>query len=221
MHQQLRKLPGLIFSRAVVFYLACFFLIWHFLDYQKLRDNAVLQTMSRLTPPMDYFAEFVNKDDHYDRFKLMNCINYHQEVIHYFVYQKAESYGMIGFCYDRLGRESQAIASYNQAIAINPDFFWSYYDLGVIYYRKGQYSQAADYFHQALLQDPVKTLVLLSKSKVYNDVNLSRLKGPTDYLENLKQGHTQTYLLMMDSAQLFMSKSGPTEQHLKPRVRFF
>src|ERR1035437_6942210 len=97
-------------SRTIVLYLACFFLIWRIFDYHQFRDNAILQTMSRLTPPMDYFTEFVDKQDHYDRFKLMNCINYHQAVAHYFVYQKAEAYGMLGFCYERLGQRPQALS---------------------------------------------------------------------------------------------------------------
>lgn len=196
---QLTKGLKFILTRTIVLYLACFFLIWRILDYQQIRDNAILQTMSRLTPPMDYFAEFVDKKDHYDTFKLMNCINYHQEVAHYFVYQKAEAFGMLGFCYERLGRQPQAVASYRKAIELNPDYFWPYYNLGVISYNQAKYSQAKDYFYQGLQLEPVRTIVLLSRSKVYNDVNLSRFQGPTDYFQGLKQGRTEAYILMMDS----------------------
>ena len=195
-------MPGylrFIFTRAIVLYLACFFLIWRILDYNQLIDNAVNQTMSRLTPPMDYFAEFVDKGDHYNRFKLMNCINYHQAVAHFFPYQKAEAYGMLGFCYERLGQQSQAVTSYQQAISLNPDYFWPYYNLGVIFYQKEKFSQAVDYLSQGLEQIPIKTVFLLSRSKVYNDVNLSKKEGPSDYLQSLKQGRREAYILMMDS----------------------
>src|SRR5258708_6545940 len=106
--------------------------------------NAMLQTMSRLTPPIDYFFEFVDHQDHYDRFKLMDCVNYHKAVVRYFDFQRSEGYAMLGFCYERLGQESQAIVSYKQAIAFNPEYFWPYYNLGVIFYDQGRYSQAKD-----------------------------------------------------------------------------
>ena len=200
-----------ILTRSIVVYFACFFLIWRMLDYNQLLDNAVNQTMSRLTPPMDYFAEFVDRGDHYNRFKLMNCINYHQAVIHFFPYQKAEAYGMLGFCYERLGQQDQAVASYQQAIALNPDYFWPYYNLGVIFYQKAKFSQAIDYLSQALEQIPIKTVFFLSRSKVYNDVNLSKKEGPSDYLQNLKQGRKEAYILLMDS----LFKTGSYAQLLK------
>lgn len=198
MHTALKYLK-VIFSRSVVFYLLCCLVIWHLLDYHALINNAIPQTMSRLTPPIDYFDEFVSKQDHYDRFKLMNCIYYHQAVVKYFPFQKAEALGMQGFCYERLGEESRAIDAYKQSIASNPDYFWPYYDLGVIFYNKGQYSKAAEYFQEAIEQNPVKTIVLLSRSKVYNDVKLSHDNGSYDVLESLREGQKQATILMLET----------------------
>jgi len=39
----------------------------------------------------------------------------------------------------------------------------------------------------------------LSRSKVYNDVNLSRQEGPKDYFQSLKEGRAEAFILMMDS----------------------
>jgi tetratricopeptide (TPR) repeat protein len=193
-----------ILTRSFVFYLLCFLLVWRLLDYQELAGNAVPQTLSRLTPPMDYFSEFVDKEGQYDSLKLMNCVNYHKAVGDFFAFQKAEAYGMLGFCYERLGEQSRAVSAYHQAIALNPDYFWPYYDLGVISYHQSQFARAADYFEQAIELSPVKTLVLLSRSKVYNDVRLSKEAGSYDYLEGLKQGRVKAYILLMDS----FSKTG-------------
>jgi tetratricopeptide (TPR) repeat protein len=201
----------LFLTRTFTFYLACFILMGLALDYHKLAQNAVPQTMSRLTPPMDYFSEFVDKDGGYDRFKLMNCVNYHKAVGDFFAFQRAEAYGMLGFCYDRLGRQSQAVSSYREAIALNPDYFWPYYDLGVIYYQQGQYARAEEYLRQAIDQNPIKSLVLLSRSKVYNDVRLSKQDGEYDFLEGLKQGHTKAYILLMDS----LYRTGSYDELLK------
>ncbi len=200
MLRQWTKYLRFILTRTMVVYLGCFILIWLILDYHKLVNNAVPQTMSRLTPPMNYFTEFMDKKDHYNYFNLMNCINYHKAVAQFFAFQKAEADGMLGFCYERLGQEPQAVASYQQAIAFNPDYFWPYYNLGIIFYREGQYPRAADYFRQAIEQNPVKTIILLSRSKVYNDVKLSdNMGGLYNPLESLKQGRANAYILMMDS----------------------
>jgi len=203
-----------ILTRTIVLYLACFCLIWRVLDYDKLINNAVPQTMSRLTVPIDYFAEFVDKEDHYNHFNLVNCINYHKGVAQFFAFQKAEAYGMLGFCYERLGQMQQATASYRQAIASNPDYFWPYYDLGVIFYNQTQYPKAEDYFHQALEQSPLKTIVLLSRSKVYSDVKLSKQSGRYDPLGGLKEGRTEAYILLMDS----LAKTGAYEQLYKTAI---
>jgi len=199
-----------IMTRAFIFYLVCFLLVWRILNYHQLIENAIPQTMSRLTPPINYFTEFVDRQDNYNRFSLMNCIYYHKAVAHYFPYQKAEAYGMLGFCYERSGQSAQAIDYYKQAIALNPDYFWPYYDLGVIYYNQTQYSKAADYFLQAVEQNPVKTIVLLSRSKVYSDVK----SGPYDFVQGIKQGRQQAYVLLMDS----LFKSGAYEQVSKVAV---
>ncbi len=204
----LSKYLKLILTRNIFLYLVCFLLLWRLLDYNALLRNTIPQTLSRLTPPIDYFTEFVDKKDHYNLFILTNCINYHKAVMHFYPVQKAEALGMLGFCYERLGKQSQSIEAYAQAIAANPDYFWPYYNLGVIYYRQGQYSKAADYFLQAIEREPVRTIVLLARSKVYNDVKLSKNNGPYDYLAGLKEGRTEAYILLMDS----LSKTANYEQ---------
>ena len=204
----LLKSLKILVTRSIFIYMVFFLLVWRILDYSLLINNAVPQTLSRLTPPIDYFAEFVDRTSNYDKYKLMNCINYHQAVAHFYKYQKSEAYGMLGFCYERLGQKDQAIDSYQQAIKTTPDNFWPYYNLGVIYYNQGQYSKAQDYLYQAIEQSPVKTLFLISRSKVYNDVKLSMTVGSYDYIQGLKEGRIEAYALLMES----LSKAGSFAQ---------
>jgi len=196
-------MPGflkVIFTRAAVLYLVCFFTIWRLLDYHQLAGNAVPQTLSRLTPPMDYFSEFVDRTGPYEEFKLMDCVNYHKAVAQFFPFQKAEAYGMEAFCYERLGRRSLAEALYRQSIASNPDYFWPYFDLGVLFYTRAQYPLSSEYFQKAVQLNPVKTVVLLTVSKVYNDVRLSKQTGKGyDFLQGIKEGRVEAHILLMDS----------------------
>jgi len=204
------KYMKFVLSRSLVFYLLCLLLIWRMLNYHALLNNAIPQTMSRLTPPIDYFSEFVDTKGNYDRFKLMNCIYYHQAVIKYFPYQKSEAEGMLGFCYERQGQKQKAIEAYQKAIDFNHDYFWPYYNLGVIFYNEGKNSKALGYFQQAIEQSSFKTVYLLSKSKIYNDVKLSHNNGSYNVVQSLKQARLETLVLMMD----LLNKMGSYNQLL-------
>ena len=96
MRQQWIGFGKFVFSRTLTVYLLCGLGIAMFLDYPKLLGNAVPQTMSRLTPPIDYFNEFVDRHEHFDRFKLMNCVYYHQAVAN-FQFKKQKHWGWLGF----------------------------------------------------------------------------------------------------------------------------
>lgn len=199
-----------LLSRSIVFYLLFILMVWQVLDYRQMVSNTVPETLSRLTPPIDYFSEFVDHNDHFDRFKLLDCVYYHKAVANFFITQKAEAMGMLGFCYERLGEAEMAKSAYKDSISLNPDYFWPYFDLGVIYFNENKFSQAENYFHQAIDQMPIKTIVLLSRSKVYNDVHLSQREGSYDYLDGLKQGRLQAYVLWMES----LNKMGLFDQLL-------
>ncbi len=179
-------------------YLACFLAVWHILDYPKAKGNAVAQTMSRFVPGIHYFGDFVDKHDHFDEFKLHQCIAYHKRVINFFPFQKSEAYQMLGFCYDRLGNTAMAIQSYQASIKANPEYFWPYYNLGIYAYRKGNYSKAVNYFQQALQKDLKINMLLMLRSKVFTDV---RLSDRPDYnvFEGIKDGREVAYIFMMES----------------------
>jgi tetratricopeptide (TPR) repeat protein len=202
------KYMRLIFLRPVFFYALCLGLLLMVGDYKKMMNHALTETMSRLTPPMDYFKEFAARKPTYNYRRLLDCIYYHEKVARYFPYQKAEANAMSAYCYERQGNHRKALELYHASIDNNPNYFWPYYNMGVIYYRAKNYGNAYKYFQQALSQDPVKTIVLLQRSKVYSDVKLSDEIGKYDIMEAYKQGRQATFILLMDS----LFKSGEYAQ---------
>lgn len=61
-------------------------------------------------------------------------------------------YFMLGICYQEQGEKDSAIASYQEALRLSPDYYDALYNLGVLHYH-----HAADLFQQAeALDDPEK-----------------------------------------------------------------
>jgi tetratricopeptide (TPR) repeat protein len=56
--------------------------------------------------------------------------------------------------YGKLGRYTEAIEAFKQAIRINPDYADAYFNLGVVYVKLGRYTEAIETFKQAIRINP-------------------------------------------------------------------
>ncbi len=54
-----------------------------------------------------------------------------------------------GICYRKLNQDDNAIAAYNQAIALNPAHFDAITELGILYYNQTKYAEACEHFGKA------------------------------------------------------------------------
>src|SRR5262249_11830377 len=57
---------------------------------------------------------------------------------------------MLGPCHDGLGNDTQAIADYNAAVALAPEFHGVYFNRGLAYFRQKKYPEAARDFDRAI-----------------------------------------------------------------------
>ncbi len=78
---------------------------------------------------------------------------------------RAETYGILGFCYYWLGRKKGAEDNFLRAIELNPNFFWYYYNLGIIYFQQGKYESAVKMFDRALTLSPGLSLMYIRSPK--------------------------------------------------------
>ena len=194
------KFFKIIATRIIFWYLAFLIVIWQLLNFSEAVKYAVGESMSRLTPSIDYFGDFVKPHEHLDEFKLYLCVNYHKRVIHFFPFEKAEAYQMMGFCYERLKDLPMAEKSYQTSMAVNSNYFWPYYNLGILSYKKGDYTKAVSYFQQGINKDEKINLMLWLKSKVFMDVRASNALNPDyDLLGSLREARKNAYILMMES----------------------
>ncbi|MBF0489801.1 MAG: tetratricopeptide repeat protein [Candidatus Omnitrophica bacterium] len=189
-----------IVTRPIFLYLICFGGVALMVDYPLFKKNFLDQTMNRLSPPINYFKDFANPKDYLSDFKLRQCIYYHQKVVDFYDFERPAAYAMMGYCYEHLGESQKALKAYQSALDINPNDFWSYYNMGVISYQRGSYQKAADYFKEALLKDVNLNVYVLYKSKMYTDIRVSNgSHSDYDYFQGLRQGHVNSYIYLMES----------------------
>jgi tetratricopeptide (TPR) repeat protein len=64
------------------------------------------------------------------------------------------AYHNLGFAYNDLGRQTEAIDAYKNAIRIRPDYAEAHYNLGIAYGRLGRHQEALDAYKQAICIKP-------------------------------------------------------------------
>jgi tetratricopeptide (TPR) repeat protein len=61
---------------------------------------------------------------------------------------------LLADCYARLGQAAEAIYCYNQALFLEPEAFWAYFNRGALQLQRGKYQEAADDYDQVLRLRP-------------------------------------------------------------------
>lgn len=200
------KVIRIITTRTVFMYLISALIIWRILDYPVFKKNAIEQSMNRLPPAVNYFTDFALKKDHYDSFKLNRCIVYHQKIVDFFPFERAEAYSILGYLYDLNGEPQKAIKAYKACLNLNPNFFWPLYNLGVGAFKRGDYIKSVEYFQTAIERNVNVNMILLLRAKVFADIRLSDKDHATsyDFLGAINEGRENAYIFVMES----LSRSG-------------
>ena len=81
--------------------------------------------------------------------------------------QDQEELQTMGNLYFKKGRIDEALASYQTAMNINPNLFFSYNNLGLVYFQKGDMVKAAESFEADLRQNPESHGVRFNLARAY------------------------------------------------------
>ena len=95
------------------------------------------------------------------------------------------AYNNLGLAYDDLGRSTEAIEDYTQAIRIKPDYAEAYYNLGVVYEKLDRPNEAIEADKQAIRFKPDYTEAYYNLGVVYDKLN-----RPAEAIEADKQAIT-------------------------------
>jgi tetratricopeptide (TPR) repeat protein len=83
---------------------------------------------------------------------------------------------------DTSGDQVGAIADYDQAIALNPNFVWAYYNRGLARYKKGELEKAVGDYTQAIQMNPKFVASYYARAWSY----LASGKGEPAYVDMLE-----------------------------------
>ena len=106
----------------------------------------------------------------------------------------ADAWGMLGFCYFHLGQQDKAVETIKKAIAINPNFWGFYYNLGVIYLQQNNFEQAAENFQKALSTAPQLNALFIKSSKIYSDIIRQSKHQDIDLGQRLEDGYKLSFI---------------------------
>jgi tetratricopeptide (TPR) repeat protein len=200
MVESLLKKFKFIIARPIFFYLVCLLIIFPLINWPLFLKNSQDQTMNRLAPPINYFKDFADNQGPLDKFKLNQCIVYHQKVVEYYPFERPAAYAMLGYCNALLGNTEKAIKAYEASVALNPNDSWPFYNLGILNYHKKNYSDAIYDFQQAISKNVKLNIFVLYDSKVYADIRFSdHSRIGYNFLEALMQGREVAYIGLMES----------------------
>lgn len=123
-------------------------------------------------------------------------LRYYEKLIEHFP-NKADAYGMIGYFKNQLGQVDEALKAYEKSVEINPNFFWTRFNLGVLYYQQGDYPSASRHLQTALRLDPDQTIAAIEVSKnVYRPIAVMSVGHVQGMRNQLNWGRRRAFGLL-------------------------
>lgn len=221
MNPSLRISPVFKFAVACVFGLAVFwlskdFLIPHLITQrERVKVKAMAITLDYLIPSFDHLIASAQKKEPPDPARFRDYITYYENVVK-FLPGHAEAYGMLGFCYDRIGEPEKSLAALAKASALNPNFFWFHHNLAVLSFKNGHPERTITACRKALALKPETTFLTIRRSKIYRDIERGNASG-IPVAADLKKGYQDCYRLLLLSSQ----RVGDNTRHSSLELKMF
>ncbi len=185
-----------VFNRVFFLYLVTLLGIGFLTHFQEVIRSAKLQTLSRLTPSFDYYAEIMAPEKVLSLERLEECAYYHERVADFVLPSAAEAMAVAAVCRYEKGQVRKAREYLNKSILKVPVFFWNYYNLGVLALNDGDLKGAAEAFSKAVNLDPQHTLLIEMQSKVYKDIRRSSAGYDLEPQARLAEGYRRAMMFL-------------------------
>lgn len=153
-------------------------------DTAEMFNVLKLRALNRIMPPIhhlfsDKYPISRNKWEDY---------RYYYEKANSYVPEMPNAYGMVGFSHYQLGNISKAIEAYRKSTDLNPNFFWSHYNLGVLYFKDGKFKKAQRAFEAAYGVEMERSMASMLMSIVYHQIIVTNNLTHEQLAVNLAKG---------------------------------
>lgn len=197
-------------------YLLAAFFVVQFIGLKASYVKANIKAYNEI--PHDSFDELIavlEGKKKIDLVRINAYLKYAQAVLR-FDPKRADAWGLSGLCFTLRDDHQRAILSYLQAASLDPHFFGFHYNLAYVYFKSKQYDLSVAAVEKALLCDPKQSLLyVVSSSKIYALMLISRIKIGISVEDQLKRGYEKAYQLMAAGQyRLRMGMAFPGEEQL-------
>ncbi len=174
--------------------------LWHSLGAQreKVKNKAILITINHYRPDLSQWTNFFVNNTLPDKSFLNDSVRYY-EMIRDYAPQMAETYYLLGLCHYFLGDNQEALANEQKATALEPHFFWAWYNLGLMYYRAGLFEQSAKSFQMALNVRPAATIKVVQSSRIFTEILHSIALPDVVNAQSLQNGYVNAIRMLQAS----------------------
>lgn len=204
------------FLKIMTAYLLAAFFVVQFLGLKDDYVKAHIKACNEI--PHDSFDELVSVLEgktKMDPARIDAYLKYAQALLRHEP-KRADAWGLSGLCFILTDDYQRAIFSYIQASSLEPQFFGFHYNLAYVYFKSKQYDLSVAAVEKALLCDPKQSLLyIVSSSKIYALMLVSRVKIGISVEDQLKRGYEKAYQLMAAGQyRLKMGMAFPGEEEL-------
>ncbi len=158
------------------------------------RETEKNSQRSQFNYQIPLFKEF-NETVQQEPFKELadQYLKYYQRMTTFFP-EISAGFTLLGYCYSKEGRLEEAKQAFKEAIALNKENFWNYYNLAIILRQQGFEDQSVLYLEQAVHTEFEKTLISIITSKPYKQ--LMHTDFHYDIPQSLSRGYGKAYYLL-------------------------
>jgi tetratricopeptide (TPR) repeat protein len=150
-----------------------------------------MHRIDRFKPHFSYILELSNQTKLPDQVQLRRYIQYYKYIQKQNMQDQAMK-SIMAFCYFYQGQTNKAQELYLNDINSNPDFFWTYYNLGVIYLSQKNLEKSKEAFQKAISLNPNASMQHIYSAKSYFQIILSNKIPPAYIAESLNLGHQRS-----------------------------
>lgn len=187
-----------ISMQSIAFYALLFFASLPLIDYEKIFLSDRIKTSYFEKPSsVEPLYQWLENKTPIEKQALKEYIFYYEQLVRR-IPDSADSYSVLGLCYDHENNLEKAMASYQKAIEINPEVLWFYYNLGVLYFKEGEFSLSIEYLKKAVARRPDNTLDYTKKStRVLLPIIMKANLSVDNLKRRIKGGYRDSYLLIV------------------------